>query len=121
MEASKPTALLIHVEDIQAGLDWYQKVFPSAKALYLSDSDFIILDINGFLLEIVQADEKVSAGKSGTVLYWSVSSLVAAIEHFEQLEAKLYRGPMKIEAGMGMCQIEDPFGNLIGLRGSYEN
>ncbi|MEZ8336060.1 glyoxalase/bleomycin resistance/dioxygenase family protein, partial [Vibrio splendidus] len=29
-----------------------------------------------------------------------------------------YRGPMAIENGLFMCQIEDPFGNLIGLRGA---
>ena len=26
-------------------------------------------------------------------------------------------GPMEIEGGQSICQIEDPFGNLIGLRG----
>ncbi|MBE3659112.1 glyoxalase/bleomycin resistance/dioxygenase family protein, partial [Vibrio navarrensis] len=25
--------------------------------------------------------------------------------------------PMEIENGLSMCQVEDPFGNLIGLRG----
>ena len=120
MKINKPTALLVHVGDVQAGLNWYQQAFPTAKAIYLPDSDFTVLDIDGFSLEIVQADEKVSAGRNGTVLYWSVSSLVAAFAHFEQLGARLYRGPMKIEDGLGMCQLEDPFGNLIGLRGRYD-
>ncbi|TOL44982.1 glyoxalase/bleomycin resistance/dioxygenase family protein, partial [Vibrio parahaemolyticus] len=37
--------------------------------------------------------------------------------HFQKLGARLYRGPMEIEDGLSMCQVEDPFGNLIGLRG----
>lgn len=66
---------------------------------------------------IVQADEKVSTGKSGSVLYWRVSDFEETLAHFLSLGAKLYRGPLNIESGMVMCQVEDPFGNLIGLRG----
>ncbi|MEZ8051438.1 VOC family protein, partial [Vibrio sp. 1F169] len=45
------------------------------------------------------------------VLYWSVNNLDKALDHFEELGAKLYRGPMAIENRLFMCQIEDPFGN----------
>ena len=41
------------------------------------------------------------------------------IEHFSELGATLYRGPMLIENALAMCQVKDPFGNLIGLRGEY--
>ncbi|AKH65269.1 hypothetical protein VY86_19860 [Photorhabdus thracensis] len=115
----KPIALLIHVPNVKAGLDWYKKAFPEARSVYLEEFDFTVLKINGFSLEIVQADDKVGAGKKGTVMYWSVPDLKDAIEHFQQLGANLYRGPMAIEDGLGMCQVEDPFGNLIGLRGNY--
>ncbi|MBY8068442.1 glyoxalase/bleomycin resistance/dioxygenase family protein [Vibrio fluvialis] len=95
-----PSAVLIHVPDVQAGLAWYQKAFPQAMPVFLHEFDFTILDMQGFSIEIVQADEKVSTGKSGSVLYWRVSD-------FEET----------FESGMVMCQVEDPFGNLIGLRG----
>ncbi|MBF9000647.1 VOC family protein [Vibrio nitrifigilis] len=111
-----PIAILIHVPNVAQGLAWYKKAFPSAIPIYYSDSDFTALDLDGFSLEIVQADEKVGAGKYGTVLYWSVLELDATLKHFESLGAKLYRGPMDIENGLVMCQLEDPFGNLIGLR-----
>ena len=113
----KPVAILIHAPDVKLGLEWYKSAFPRAEADYLADSDFTVLNIDGFSIEIVQADSKVDSGKCGTVLYWSVESLEDAILHFETLGAKLYRGPMKIENGLSMCQLEDPFGNLIGLRG----
>jgi len=113
----KPVAVLIHVPDVALGLAWYQQAFVLAEPKLLPDTDLIILDIAGFMIEIVQADHKVGAGKMGTVLYWHLDSLAQAIIHFEGLGARLYRGPMAIENGMSMCQIEDPFGNLIGLRG----
>ncbi|MGL1138416.1 VOC family protein [Vibrio parahaemolyticus] len=112
-----PSAVLVHVPDVAKGLEWYKKAFPEAVPIYHSDFDFTVLDLNGFSLEIVEADEKVGTGKNGTVIYWSVDNLPAALAHFEALGAYLYRGPMEIESGLFMCQVEDPFGNLIGLRG----
>ncbi|KDM93105.1 VOC family protein [Photobacterium galatheae] len=116
-----PSAVLVHVPDVEAGLHWYMRAFPQARAVYLDAFNFTVLDINGFSIEIVQADEKVGAGQNGTVLYWSVPCLQSAIEHFTQLGAKLYRGPMSIENGLSMCQFQDPFGNLIGFRGEFED
>lgn len=113
----KPVSVLIHVPDVDQGLDWYKKAFPNAKERYLEAFNMRLLDISGFMIEIVKADAKVGSGKAGSVLYWAVSSVNDALEHFESLGAKLYRGPIAIEEGLRMCQIEDPFGNLIGLRG----
>lgn len=115
----KPTTVLIHVPDVKLGLDWYQKAFPMAIPVFLKEFNFTLLKVGDFTLELVHADEKVSAGKSGTVLYWSVEDLAVVLEHFVSVGAKLYRGPMQIENGLAMCQVEDPFGNLIGLRGRY--
>ncbi|MEY1521689.1 hypothetical protein [Providencia manganoxydans] len=39
------------------------------------------------------------------------------MKHLITLGAKLYRGPMLIDSNKRMCQFEDPFGNLIGLKG----
>ncbi|EHW0638031.1 glyoxalase/bleomycin resistance/dioxygenase family protein [Vibrio vulnificus] len=113
-----PAAILVHVPDVEQGLEWYKKAFPQAVPVHNSEFDFTALNLNGFSLEVVQADEKVGAGKYGTVLYWSVTSLPVALAHFETLGATLYRGPMEIENGLSMCQVVDPFGNLIGLRGA---
>ncbi|MBY8086283.1 glyoxalase/bleomycin resistance/dioxygenase family protein [Vibrio fluvialis] len=112
-----PSAVLIHVPDVQAGLAWYQKAFPQATPVFLDEFDFTVLNLQGFSIEIVQADEKVAAGKSGSVLYWWASDFEETLTHFLSLGAKVYRGPLNIENGMVMCQVEDPFGNLIGLRG----
>ncbi|HCH4005188.1 TPA: glyoxalase/bleomycin resistance/dioxygenase family protein, partial [Vibrio parahaemolyticus] len=78
-----PSAVLVHVPDVAKGLEWYKKAFPEAVPVYHPDFDFTALDLNGFSLEIVQADKKVGAGKSGTVVYWSVDNLCVALAHFE--------------------------------------
>jgi len=111
----KPIANLIHVGDVEKALRWYQKAFP--EAIVANDEGFTFLKIGGFSLELVPSDEKVSSGKSGSVTYWSVSDLRAEIERFRKLGADVYRGPMENGNDIGMCQVEDPWGNLIGLRG----
>jgi predicted enzyme related to lactoylglutathione lyase len=112
-----PAALLVYVPDILAGLAWYQQAFPQAVPRYYPEFDFTVLDINGFSLEVVQADNKVGSGKKGVVLYWHSDDWDATLKRLIELGASLYRGPMAIENGLSMCQLEDPFGNLIGLRG----
>ena len=71
-------------------------------------------------IEIVIADEKVSAGPSGTVVYWQVENIAASLAEFKNLGAMLYRGPMNIENGEAMCQVQDPWGNCIGLCGAWK-
>jgi predicted enzyme related to lactoylglutathione lyase len=110
-------AVLIHVPDCQAGLDWYQAVFLNARRVRIESEDFELLELDGVQLEIVPSDEKVSSGAAGTVVYWRVADLNAALEHFKGLGASLYRGPIEIENGLSMCQVRDPWGNCIGLRG----
>ena len=118
---TRPVAVLIHVPDVAEGLIWYQRAFPNAKAVYLANFDFTVLRLGDVDLEIVPADDKVSSGPAGTVVYWSVPNLKEAMTHFNHLGATVYRGPLKIEDGLGMCQVSDPFGNLIGLRGPYSS
>jgi predicted enzyme related to lactoylglutathione lyase len=110
-------AILVHVADTQAGLAWYQRAFPDAERRFLAAFDFAYLRIGTIDLEIVQADEKVANGAAGSVVYWAVADLDRARTRFKVLGAHLYRGPMAIQEGLWMCQVRDPWGNCIGLRG----
>jgi predicted enzyme related to lactoylglutathione lyase len=111
-------AILIPVSDWRAGLDWYQSAFPSAKRIRSAEIDFEFLELEGCRLEIVLADETLPSGAAGSVVYWRVADLDVALAEFKALGATLYRGPMQIEGGEFICQVRDPWGNCIGLRGS---
>jgi len=53
-------------------------------------------------------------------VYWSVDRFDAALRGFESAGAVLYRGPLRLDDAQGvqyMCQVRDPWGNCIGLRG----
>lgn len=109
--------VLVHVSDVKAGIAWYQLAFPAAVLTYIEEFNFDFLDIGGIQLEIVPSDEKVSSGACGSVVYWQVSDFGIALLHMQNIGAKLYRGPMEIENGQTICQVQDPWGNCIGLRG----
>ena len=110
-------AVMIHVGSIGAGLDWYQRAFPDAARSTLKVSGFEVLTISGVQIEIVLSDEKVASGPGGAVVYWHVPKLSEALAHMEKIGATLYRGPLEIEDGFSICQVQDPWGNCIGLRG----
>jgi predicted enzyme related to lactoylglutathione lyase len=124
----KPTsmpiaAVMVHVSDVDAALDWYAKAFTDAERVSIGLPAFECLSLHGVLLEIVPADEKVGAGAFGSVVYWNVESFDQALGHLQSLGAALYRGPMWLEGEEReegqerMCQVRDPWGNCIGLRG----
>ena len=112
-------AVMIHASDVDAALDWYSRAFPAArrKVIASHDKEFECLELDGIQIEIVPADEKVASGAAGSVVYWAVDDFETELKHFQSIGAKLYRGPGEIEDGMRMCQVRDPWGNCIGLRG----
>ena len=111
-------AVMIHVDDVEAGLSWYARAFPAAiRKRIAGPIDFEYLDVNGVMIEIVPADEKVASGAAGSVVYWRVDGFETTLTRMQSIGAISYRGPMPIEAGQRMCQVRDPWGNCIGLRG----
>lgn len=110
-------AVMVHVDDVDAALAWYARAFPKAVRICIAVPAFECLALEGVHIEIVRTDAKVAAGAAGSVVYWRVAVLDDALAHFEGLGATLHRGPMTIEDGQAMCQVRDPWGNCIGLRG----
>src|SRR5690349_5134564 len=108
---------MVHVPDWQAATEWYQRAFPHAIRRSADDDEFGCLQVGEVMIEIVAADAKVTSGAAGSVVYWRVESLDDALAHFRGVGATLYRGPLAIERGERMCQVQDPWGNCIGLRG----
>lgn len=116
---SRPAlAVMMHCADPAAARAWYQRLWPAACLVRLTEPEvFDLLLHEGVQLEFVPADAKVASGKAGSVVYWPVDDFDALRARAESLGAVLYRGPMAIDDGRRMAQFVDPFGNLFGLRG----
>jgi len=116
-EAPAIAAVMVHVPDPAQGLRWYAAAFPQARLMRLEEQDFEFLALGALRIEVVHADEKVAAGAAGAVVYWQVGDFDRSLQHLLGLGASLYRGPMAIEHGRRMCQVRDPWGNCLGIRG----
>ena len=111
------TAVMVPVTDVQAALAWYRRAFPQAALCCADEAAFEYLSLGGISLEFVPSDDKVSSGPCGSVVYWRVRDCDAMLQHLQSLGGRLYRGPMPIEGALTMCQVQDPWGNCIGIRG----
>src|SRR6478752_7100454 len=111
------TAVLVHVASMSEGMVWYRRAFPDAVVEISEPSGFEFLKIGRTQLEIVPADDKVASGAAGSIVYWWVDDFDRTLAHLQSVGAVLYRGPMKIDGELWMCQVRDPWGNCIGIRG----
>ncbi|KTC42826.1 hypothetical protein AO265_38260 [Pseudomonas sp. ABAC61] len=116
MPDSPIIAVMIHAADWRAATTWYAQAFPDARRIVHEPDDFGHLQLAGLSLEIVPCDAKVDQGPAGSVVYWRVQDLPAEVRRLSALGGRLYRGPMAIEGGERICQVQDPWGNCIGLR-----
>ena len=109
--------VLMFVPSVRSAAAWYSSVL-ELPAKFV-DEHFAIIAVGSAQLCFHRADSKVPSGRAGQVAYWRVPTLQAAIDRLGKAGAELYRGPLAIEPGQGICQIADPFGNLFGLVGAY--
>jgi len=106
------------VSDVEKSRDWY-RTFLGIEPVEDS-SNFASFRIGNALLDIALADEKSPVSKGGSVGYWLVDNLDAAIEKAKSLNGKIYRGPLRVdEVHKTIVQIEDAQGNVFGLEAEF--
>lgn len=109
---------MVHVPDVEQGLRWYEEAFPGARREQLvAPVQFEYLAVGDVRIELVPSDAKATNGAAGSIVYWYAHDFQATLDHMLSVGATLYRGPRVVEHGEKMCQVRDPWGNCIGLRG----
>ena len=113
-------AIYLFVNDVKKSSAWYSKVLNIP--LTIDEDNFGLIKIGQNEMCFHQADDKSPVSTGGSVAYWSVENLTETLSLFVKHGGSLYRGPIEIpETNEGICQMKDPFGNVIGLQGKYEN
>jgi len=108
-----PGNVFYFVTDLAAAAAWYSArlgAAPVTRALQL-----LMFALPGARLTLHEADEFNQPGPSGTVPYWTVSDVDATVAEWSQ-HGERAPGPRTIMTGERLCQVLDPFGNLLGLR-----
>lgn len=105
--------IMMFVPDIREAKVWYSEFLGIEPSI--DEENYCQFKLGGVELGLHPADEKMGAGGAGTVAYWEVGDLGEVLERAQVLGAKLYRGPKTTDDSRKICQIIDPFGNVLGL------
>lgn len=108
----------LFVNDFEKSKAWYAKVLMVQPSIDVEGYAEFRIGESG--ISVSPADEKSPFSTGGQVSYWRVKNIHEAIRHFTTAGAAIYRGPLDIENYEAICQLRDPFGNVIGLVGRKE-
>lgn len=113
------SSIFLFVTDIQQSQAWYEKALGCQPNE--SSECFALFKIGTTNLCFHLADAKSPFTTGGSVGYWWVDDFRATVDHLISLGACIYRGPIPTINGLQICQIIDPFGNVIGLEGNIQS
>lgn len=102
------------VDDLAAATAWYTERLGAPPVL--TARQLARFDLGGGALTVHSIDELNSGGPGGCVAYWDVPDVDAVTADWVSAGAVAHRGPKTIMTGERLCQLLDPFGNLIGVR-----
>jgi predicted enzyme related to lactoylglutathione lyase len=102
------------VADLPRATAWYTARLGLEPAVVRSQ--LLMFEVAGMRLTVHVVDEFNQGGPSGPVAYWDVEDVDRVVAEWSEHGAVAHRGPKTIFTGERLCQVLDPFGNLIGLR-----
>jgi predicted enzyme related to lactoylglutathione lyase len=103
------------VADLQPGVAWYRALLGSDPIeVHAQLAMFQVGDAR--LTVHINDDYNVSAGVAGSIAYWDVDDVDAVVAGCLDRGGSAHRGPKTIFSGERLCQVLDPFGNLVGFR-----
>ena len=113
-----PTSLglatvIYQVPDLAHAKAWYAQAF--AQQPYFDQPFYVGFSIGGYELGLHPDLAEGQPGPGGSVAYWRVGNIEAALEHFVMVGATLVASPTEGGEGIKVARVADPFGNVIGL------
>ncbi len=105
--------VIYHVSNLERAKAWYSTAFGVQP--YFDESFYVGFNIGGFELGLDPDTSEVAPGPGGSVAYWRVQDLDAAVEHLTKSGATLKAPVQDVGGGIRVATIADPFGNLLGL------
>lgn len=101
------------VTDLAKAKAFYTQAFGVAP--YFDEPFYVGYNIGGFELGLDPDTTGGAPGPGGSVAYWGVEDITAALAHFEQAGARVVSAPQDVGGGIIVAEVADPFGNTIGL------
>lgn len=101
------------VPDLAKAKAFYTKA--TGVAPYFDEPFYVGFNINGYELGLDPDLSVAPNGPGGTVAYWGVTEIGAAVSHLTQCGAKIIEEAKEVGEGIKVATFADPWGNLIGI------
>jgi predicted enzyme related to lactoylglutathione lyase len=105
--------VIYHVTDLDRAKAWYAKAFQ--RDPYFDQPFYVGFEIAGYELGLDPNQSIGQSGRGGSVAYWRVPDIDAAVRHFVAAGASLAAPAQDVGDGIKVATVADPFDNLIGL------
>lgn len=105
--------IMMFVPNVPRARDWYREFLEFGPII--DTKEYCQFKIGDGELGLHPEDDKMQAGQNGTVAYFEVDDIDITLARAQALGAVLYRGPKTIHGDRVICQLLDPFGNVLGL------
>lgn len=105
--------VIYHVRNLDEAKAWYARAFQQAP--YFDQPFYVGFNIGGYELGLDPNPDGGSPGPGGTVAYWRVDKIEAAVKAFADCGATIAVPVQEVGDGIKVATVSDPFGNAIGL------
>ena len=85
------------------------------QAPYFDQPFYVGFEIGGYELGLHPDLSEGQPGPGGSLAYWRVADIEAAVRHFTAVGATAVAAPKDVGDGIKVASVADPFGNVIGL------
>ena len=109
---------LLFVNEIEQSKNYYAEFLDLSPVEDLVD--FASFQIGEQFINLHLADGKSPLSTGGCVCYLHVENLEYWIKKATDIGGTIWRGPLKVSDKSTICQILDPFGNVIGLESNKD-
>lgn len=105
--------VIYKVPDLARAKAWYTAAFGVKP--YFDEPFYVGFNVGGYELGLDPNPEGVRPGPGGSVTYWGVAEVEAAVKHFVKAGATVTSAVQDVGEGIRVATVADPFGNLVGL------
>jgi predicted enzyme related to lactoylglutathione lyase len=105
--------VIYQVPDLDRAKAFYAQAF--GQAPYFDQPFYVGFEIGGYELGLHPDLSEGQPGPGGSLAYWRVADIEAAVGHFTAVGATPVAAPKEVGDGIKVASVADPFGNVIGL------
>ena len=104
--------VIYQVSDLEKAKAWYVAAFKQQP--YFDQPFYVGFNVAGYELGLHPSDGS-RTGPGGSVAYWRVADIHAAVNHFLASGATIVSSVQDVGEGIKVAEVADPFGNILGV------